>query len=457
MIDPRRTGVAARADLHLQVLPGTDVVLALALANLLSERGAVDHAFCAEHAEGVDELLAAAREWPVARAAAECGLEPAEIERFADLVAADGPAMLRLGWGMERNRNGGSGLVAAMGLWVLAGHFRRLGSGIITSTSESAPLRMRRLWPAGVELPGQRVLSMNDVGALLCGELDGWPARPRVLFVQGANPAATAVDQTTMLRGLARRDVFTVVHEQVLTDTARYADVVLPATTHFEVDDVARSYGSYVVQPVPAVIERVGEARTNNELAVELGRRLGAPGFTDRSLSGDHGGMEEVVRTDGQLGFRRLRDAGATVQFVDTFPGPADGSAERRRAVLFDPAGELPLPRYVPLRSHYPLALVSPASNRTINSMFAEFAPPDAVIALNPIDAAGAWADRRPGGRGVRRPRLDRAAATGRRRDALRCVPHPQGALAAPRGDGPDRQRLRPARAVRPGRWGVLQ
>ena len=98
--------------------------------------------------------------------------------------------------------------------------------------------------------------------------------RPRVLFVQGANPAVTAVDQTTMLRGLAGDDVFTVVHEQVLTDTARYADVVLPATTHFEVDDIAVSYGSYVVQPVPAVIDRVGQARTNDELATDLGRRL---------------------------------------------------------------------------------------------------------------------------------------------------------------------------------------
>jgi len=115
---------------------------------------------------------------------------------------------------------------------------------------------------------------MNRVGAILCGEEPGAPAA-RLLFVQGANPAVTAPDQTTMLRGLAREDLFTVVHDQVLTDTARFADVVLPATTHFEAEDVAHSYGSYVVQPVRAVIDRVGESRTNDELASGLASRLG--------------------------------------------------------------------------------------------------------------------------------------------------------------------------------------
>ena len=115
---------------------------------------------------------------------------------------------------------------------------------------------------------------MNRVGAILCGEEPG-AAPASVLFVQGSNPAATAPDQRTMLRGLAREDVFTVVHDQVMTDTARFADVVLPATTHFEADDVAVSYGTYVLQTVPAVIDRVGESRTNNELAAALAARLG--------------------------------------------------------------------------------------------------------------------------------------------------------------------------------------
>jgi anaerobic selenocysteine-containing dehydrogenase len=388
VIDPRRTGIAARADLHLPVLPGTDVVLAYAVANLLAERRAIDTAFCDAHAQGVEPFLAAAREWPVARAARVCGLDPADIERFADLVASDGPAMLRLGWGMERNRNGGSGLVAAMSVWVLAGHFGRRGSGIITSTSGAAPMRVRRLWPGDLDRPAQRVLSMNDVGTLLCDELPSWGVRPQVLFVQGANPAATAVDQTTMLQGLARDDVFTVVHDQVVTDTARFADVVLPATTHFEADDVATSYGSYVLQPVPAVIDRVGEAHTNNEVAIELARRLGVRAFDDGSLTTDPKAMEEVVRSDGATGFLRVRDDGTTVQFVDTFPGRRAASGDHRRAVLHDPDGELPLPRYVSLEARHPLTLISPASNRTINTMFAEFAPPEAVLALSPTDAS---------------------------------------------------------------------
>jgi len=143
VIDPRRTGVAARADLHLALAPGTDVVLAYAVTNWLVEhqRHAVE--FLAEHTSGSEEFIAAARQWTVERAAAACGLEAEDIERFAELVAMTTPAMLRLGWGTERNRNGGSGCVGALGLWAVAGHFGVRGSGVIQSTSGSAPLDPR--------------------------------------------------------------------------------------------------------------------------------------------------------------------------------------------------------------------------------------------------------------------------------------------------------------------------
>ena len=118
-------------------------------------------------------------------------------------------------------------------------------------------------------------INMNHIGRALCGELDGPPAR--VLFVSGANPAVMAPDQVRVLRGLARDDLFTVVHDQVLTDTAALADVVLPCTTHFEADDVAHSYGSFTLQRMPRVIEPVGESRTNDEVAAALAVRLGFP------------------------------------------------------------------------------------------------------------------------------------------------------------------------------------
>ncbi len=378
VIDPRRTGVAHRADLHLAVRPGTDVVLAYALARLLEERGAVDERFCADHANGVEQYLAAAREWPVSRAADVCGVAAADIEELAALVASIRPALLRIGWGPERNRNGGSSCRAILGLWVLAGHFGERGSGVIASLGGGSTLCADRV-PLGPVSDAGGTVNMNRVGAILCGEEPG-AAPARVLFIQGANPAATAPDQPTMLRGLSREDLFTVVHEQVMTDTARYADVVLPATTHFESDDVADSYGSFVVQPVRAVIDRVGGSRTNDEVASALARELGLdvgefdpdPARLLARLS-DRGAVE---------GVEVLRQPGETVQFVDTFPSFPD-----RRARLHVPDGELPLPRFRPLDSRYPLTLISPATAKTINTMFAEFAPPPAVLSIHPDDA----------------------------------------------------------------------
>jgi anaerobic selenocysteine-containing dehydrogenase len=219
---------------------------------------------------------------------------------------------------------------------------------------------------------------MNQVGAWLCGELAGRHP-PRVLFVQGSNPAVTAVDQLTMLRGLASDDLFTVVHEQVLTDTARLADVVLPATTHFEADDVAASYGSFTLQTMPAVIDRVGESRTNDELAAALAARLG---FDAAEFDPD-----PVVLTERMLTAPpgRVRAAGATVQFVDTVPSHPGG-----RARLCAPESAVPVPTVasVSTDSRYPLTLLTQASSRTVNSIFAEFDPPEVAVTMSPSDAA---------------------------------------------------------------------
>lgn len=377
VIDPRRTGIAARADLHLAVRPGTDAALGLALAHLLAEGGGVDRAFVAEHATGVDEYLAMTERWTPARAAEACGVPAGDIEALADLVGTVRPAMLRIGWGLERNVAGASGIVAALALWVLAGHFGRQGSGIVQSTSKAAPVDHEHLWPSGVARPERSSVNMNHVGAWLCGELPGRPA-PRVLFVQGSNPAVTAVDQLTMLRGLGRPDVFTVVHEQVMTDTAHLADVVLPATTHFEADDVATSYGSFTLQPMPAVLERVGESRTNDEVAAALAIRLG---FEATDFDPDPATLAKQVIT-APLG--PVRAGGATVQFVDTVPSHPGG-----RARLFDPDSAVPLPVLDDPPAHrHPLTLLTPASSRTVNSIFAEFDPPEVAVTLNPIDAA---------------------------------------------------------------------
>lgn len=383
VVDPRRTATAKRAGLHLAPRPGTDVALALAMAAHLEREGLLAASFIAEHADGAGAFLDAARLWTLARAAATCDVPAADIAGFAEAYATTRPALLRIGWGLERNRNGGSACLAVLALPVLAGQFGVAGSGVIASLSSAAPVSMRRGDPdIGLDDAPRRPVNMNQLGALLCGELDGPPAS--VLFVQGANPAVTCPDQVRVLRGLERDDLFTVVHDQVLTDTAALADVVLPAPTHLELDDLVSSYGSFTLQRSRPVIERVGEARSNDEVSAAVAARFGWS--ADFDPDPERLIAAAVLDGDGEAPVRVLRQPGATVQFVDTFPSGAG-----RRARLHHPGTELPLPRFAPLANElsaaYPLTLVSPATSRTINSMLTESDPPAAVVSVHPDDA----------------------------------------------------------------------
>ena len=379
VVDPRRTAMARRADRHLAPLPGTDVVLALAMAAHLDRAGLVDRAFLDQRTEGADEFLAAARQWSPEAAELVCGVAADDIIETAEELAASRPAYFRVGWGLERNRNGGSACVAAFALPVLTGQFGVLGSGIYASLSEAAPVTIGPRDPAERRTPRVRQVNMNRLGAMLCDRALDPPIA--FLFVQGANPAASNPNQVAVHTGLARDDLFTVVHDQVLTDTARFADVVLPATTHFEARDIAASYGAYALQETPAVIERVGESRTNNEVGSALAARFGYP--SERFDANPDVVLANAITDDGgATGARSLREAGKTVQFRDTFPTFKSGRA--RLAGL----AEIGVPRYQLLDTPYPLALLSPATPKTINTMFAEFDGPEAVVRVNPADAA---------------------------------------------------------------------
>jgi anaerobic selenocysteine-containing dehydrogenase len=349
------------------------------MAAHLDRSGLVDRAFLEQHTDGADAFLDAARAWTPEAAATICGVPAAEIAATAEEFAAAKPAYLRVGWGLERSRNGGSACVAAFALPLLTGQFGVLGSGIFASTSDAAPLTIGPRDPAERHTPRVRHVNMNRLGAMLCDRECEPPIA--VLFVQGANPAASNPNQRAVHAGLMRDDLFTVVHDQVLTDTARFADVVLPATTHFEARDVAASYGSYVLMETPAVIDRVGESRTNNEVGSALAARFGYPA---ERFDHDPDVVLANAITDGNgaTGARALRDEGATVQFRDTFP-----TFKTQRARLSGLA-EIDVPSYRPLDDQYPLALLSPASPKTINTMFGEFDGPEAIVRVNPDDAA---------------------------------------------------------------------
>ena len=271
VIDPRATSLARQADLHIAPKPGTDLPLALSLHRHLFEEGHADQAFLAAHTTGADQLRARAREWTFERAAEVANVDASAIRQLARMYVEASPALVRCGWGLERNRNGGSAAAAVMALPAVAGKFGVRGGGFSMSNSSAWGIKAAA-WMDDNPEPNTRLVNMNHLGRALT-EFDAPPVQ--MLFVYNCNPVATMPDQNRVIRGLQRDDLFTVVYEQVFTDTCRYADVVLPATTFVENYDIAKGYGPISLQLVQRVIEPVGEARPNAEVFSDLAERVG--------------------------------------------------------------------------------------------------------------------------------------------------------------------------------------
>jgi len=394
MIDPIRNFSSTEIDLHLPVYPGADLPVALAMIRLWHAEGRLDRAFLSQHADGLEPLLAAANEWPVARAAAEGRVPAGDIEKLACIFASSSPAVIRVGWGIERNRNGGQALAAVMAMPALLGNFGVRGGGYTLSNSGAAKLDQARLF--GADSPPARwttrELNMSQLGRLLTDRLDP-PIQS--LFIYDCNPVATAPDQNAILRGLARDDLFTVVHEQVMTDTARYADILLPAVTFLEQHEIKRSYGSYIVGGVQPAIASCGEAKPNEWVFAQLARAMG---FSDEpfswdtatsmrkvadalSLAGQPCDPAPMLKGDVQ-GYRFLD--GGPVQFKDVKPLTADGKVHLTPHAL----GPTPF-QYQPVtQERFPLALVSASNNKMISSTLGEFNYPELWLTLHPADAA---------------------------------------------------------------------
>jgi anaerobic selenocysteine-containing dehydrogenase len=396
VIDPRSTPLSRAADVHLPVRPGTDVAVALAFHHYLFSHGHADEAFLAAHTTGTDELRARAAVWTIERAAATAGVDASALERAADLYARSHPALIRCGWGLERNRNGGNAALSVLALPAVGGKFGVRGGGY--SMSNSATWELDQRW-VGISEPHTRIVNMNRVGRALT-ELSDPPVR--VLFSYNCNPVASVPDQRRVIAGLERTDLFTVVFEQVMTDTALYADVVLPATTFLEAYDFAKAYGPISLQLVRPVIDAVGEARSNADVFGDLARRLAVQSDDDAD-----GELDLLVRVLDRLpghvagplraGTRPEPRCGLTpVQFVDVFPNTPD-----RRVNLFPAALDAEAPeglyqyRADPATPRFPLALISPASDRTISSTLGELPRPDVRLTMHPDDAAERGLDDR--------------------------------------------------------------
>ena len=388
VVDPRATPLARLADLHLAVRPGTDVAVALALHRHLFENGLADDAFLAARATGAGRLRERAREWTFERAGSVAGVEPGAIAALAGMYAAASPAVIRCGWGLERNRNGGNATAAILALPAVAGKFGVRGGGYTLSNSGSWGIT--KSW-IGADEPPTRLVNMNHLGRMLTEPVD---PPVKVLFVYNCNPLATVPHQNLVRKGLERDDLTTIVFDQVMTDTARYADIVLPATTFLEQYDFARAYGPISLQMVRPVVDAVGEARPNVDVFAELEERLGL-GQPDeprdelemmlRVIDGLPEGVGEAVRDDAPAA---PPFGTAPVQFVDVFPRTPDGKVHLFPEEL-DRQAPLGLYTYQPdpATDRHPLALISPANEKAISSSLYELTRKTAVLTIHPNDA----------------------------------------------------------------------
>ena len=276
VIDPYRNATAEKADLHLKPLPGTDGALACAVMNVMLAEGLSDRAFLAELTDFTPEVEAHLVTRTPAWAAKITGLTEEEIISFARLYGSTKRAFLRLGYGFTRQRNGSAAMHAVTCLPAVSGAWRHLGGG----AAFSAWRNFSFLREGMLEVQGAtaRVLDMSRIGPILCGsktDLGDGPAI-KAMLIQNTNPAVVAPDSLAVRQGLSRDDLFLAVHEQRMTETARYADIIFPATTMLEHDDLYVSYGHTFLQVGKAVMKPLGEARSNHWLTAELAKRLGA-------------------------------------------------------------------------------------------------------------------------------------------------------------------------------------
>jgi molybdopterin guanine dinucleotide-containing S/N-oxide reductase-like protein len=285
VIDPYKTRTAALADWHIQIRPGTDAALALGMMHVILRDGLEDRAYIAEMTHGVDQLRHRVREYTPERVARWTGMSPAEVEQFAREYASTRPAALRLNYGVQRCENGGTAVRAIAMLPALTGAWKYRGGGGWLSTSGAFQWNKRELERMDLALDSPlgrpaRTVNMSTLGQVLNAEtgdtevLSGGP-QVKALFVYNSNPGAVAPNQNAVRRGLARADLFTVVHDLFLNDTTAYADYVLPATTFLEHTDIQGAYGHYFVQLSTQAIEPIGESRSNVRLFGELAQRMG--------------------------------------------------------------------------------------------------------------------------------------------------------------------------------------
>jgi molybdopterin guanine dinucleotide-containing S/N-oxide reductase-like protein len=409
VIDPYRTRTAALADWHIAIRPGTDGALALGLMHVILNEGLEDRDYVDKMTHGFAQLAERVRDYTPERVAAWTGMSAAEIEQLAREYATTRPSVIRMNYGVQRSENGGAAVRAIAMLPALTGAWKTRGGGAQLSTSGAFSWNKKALERPDLALASPlgrlaRVVNMSTLGQALeeqgtgCAEA-GDQSPVHALFVYNSNPGAVAPNQNAVRRGLARPDLFTVVHEQFFTDTTDYADYVLPATTFLEHTDIQGAYGHYFVQLSKQAIEPLGEARSNVWLFSQLAQRMGfeeecfrdTPETMIRQALGigadghaTNAGMEhitfEALEEQGHipLGFHRSPDSAPFLPYASGPVPTPSGKIELYSNALAS-AGLDPLPGFIPPvesrwgkgAERFPLEFLGRKSDNYMNSTFA--------------------------------------------------------------------------------------
>ena len=401
-IDPRRTETADKCHEHVQLLPGTDAALALAMMHELVVNDWLDHDYLAQHTLGWDALRERALRWSPERAGAICGVPAAQIRSLARDWGTTAPAAIRLNYGIQRVHGGGNAVRAVACLPALTGAWRHRAGGVLLSSSSVYPIDGAALRRPDLLAGRQpRMLNMVTIGNdLLRPASPAFGPRVDAVVVYNSNPVAVAPDSAKVVAGFAREDLFTVVLEHFQTDTADYADYVLPATTQLEHWDIHSSYGHTDVLLNRPAIAPVGEARTNTEIFRQLAARMGLddPCFADddqrlcRAAFGDRIDFDRLL----EHGFASL-DLPEAPFAAGGFPTPSgrcEFFSERLARQGLDG-----LPDHVPnyeasgSSTRYPLAMISPPARNFLNSSFVNLRSlrdieGEPLLEIHPDDAA---------------------------------------------------------------------
>jgi len=409
LIDPRRTLTAKSVDWHIAPAPGADAALALGIVHILFRDNHHDEHWLDDHSTGWEGLRERARAFGPERVSRITGLRVEDIERLALLWASSTPAVLKIADGLQRNQHGGQIIRAVLAIPAITGQYGIRGGGVFYSQSGWVTYDADTVGHAGDSPPVPRSVNMNQLGAALTGEITDPPIES--LYVFGANPVTSSPNAPRIIEGLMREDLFTVVHELFMTDTARYADIVLPATSQLEQVDLHKPYGHHHLQYNAQAIEPLGESRSNWDVMRALAGRLGyddpwlrqeADEVIDDVLTATartspllNGVTLDCLKREGTVAF--VFDEISDIPFDGgSFP-TADGRIQLRCDAMRE-HGVDPLPDYTgpetpeAARADGSLRLLSGASHHFTSSSMANLdklehkeGPPR--VGINPVDA----------------------------------------------------------------------